>query len=373
MTLHQNIKTPGTGEPAVSQIRIVKIPQVDEHRIRHLALNGGATAAREWAATTADRLNSGLRARLELLRSEAQIVADKLSGQIQGYDTQADTRSDVQWRRLSVADALTQMTRMEIVQCVFYILLTLAALSVATYALALMITEKEVVEKLSGSLWNALTYAFPVVLASSGFAAMATLHDDEKVIEARTMRVLKWGAGIFVFWMAMSALVFVGEPGGFNEFDILNDANDPFATAGPLASVSAIDDFYAVLGAVFPTGLTSALLLFVHIVAEVLIAAGLTARVVLMGRKTRQIEAFHCKRSELAREKAKTLDLEKRSQTTLIANYTHQIAEIDAVKAQFIEDVMLLASSEERIAAALRQAAQAKADYDFLHKNEGVA
>jgi hypothetical protein len=366
MTVHHNFNATPVPSHTTPTLGTVKTPQINAKRVRHLALSGGATAAREHAAAEADRLNAGLRARLEAFLADATTASEKLLSTITNYEGQADGRSAVLWRRLRSSDPDVRMSRMEVVQCVFYIALTVLALGVATYALALMLTELGVIEKLSESIWQAMVYAFPVVLASSGFASMATLHDDEKVIEKRTMRVFIIGSFFFVAWMAMTAIVFVGEQGGYNPTDILSPSNDPFAAATTVGGTVVIEETYAIVRALFPSGLTSSLLLFVHIIAEVLIAAGLTARVVLMGRKTREITAYHCPRALLARKKVAELELQKRAQDILIAGYKDQIAEIDAVKAQHIEDVALLATSEERVAQALREAAQARAVQDYL-------
>ncbi|MEE4188136.1 MAG: hypothetical protein V2I76_06780 [Roseobacter sp.] len=362
MTVHHDFHTADSS----ALNAMVRAPEIDPKRIRHLALSGGTDAASNYAAATADRVNAGARSRLELQLSEGQADVAKIEQQIEDYTKQAESRSSVLWRRKQASESWAQMTRMEVIHAGFYVVLTLIALGVATYALALMLSELEVVEKLSKSIWQAVLYAFPVVLASSGFASMATLHDDEKVIEQRTMRLLRWGALFFFGWMAMTAIVFVGEGGGYNPQDPLDLSNDPFAATSPLASVALIESAYEVLAAVFPAGTTSSMLLFVHIVAEVLIAAGLIARVVLMGRKTREIEAYHCPRGEKARARVAELERQKQFRAVVIANIKGQLAEIEAIKQQFIEDVSLHAASEARTAQALRDAAQAKSDIDYL-------
>ena len=352
-----------TAENALS-LNQVRIPDIDPKRIRYLALNGGDEAARAYAATTAGRTNAGIRARLERQLKEGEADVAAIEQQIADYSTQADGRSSILWRRKPGSEPWARMSKWEVVHAVFYIFLTILALGVATYALALMLSELGAIEKLSDDIFRAVLYAFPVVLASSGFASMATLHDDEKVIERRTMRLLQWGAFFFFSWIILAGIVFVGEPGGFNVEDVLSLENNPLDE--PSTTVGPADSMYAFLSAFFPIATTNSMLLIVHIVAEVLIAAGLTSRVVLMGRKTRDIVAYHCPRAEKARARVAELVTKKQFRTVVIANVEGQLAEIEAVKEQYIEDVALLAAGEARIAEALRAAAQAKSDQDYL-------
>lgn len=365
MTVHQDFNTASsilTGH----NTGLVRAPEIDPNRIRHLALAGGPEAAQAYAAATADRANAGLRKRLEEQRAKGRDDMAKLDQEISDYTQQAQSRSAVLWKRKKASDPTVRMTTMEVIQCSFYIFLTVLALGVATYALASLISELEVVEKISSNIWQAVLYAFPVVLASSGFASMATIHDDEKVIERRAMRLLRWGAVFFFGWLIMTAIVFVGEGGGFDPNGPLDLSNDPFSTATPLAQVANIETAYEILGALFPKGTTGSMLVFVHIVAEVLIAAGLTARVLLMGRKTRDIVAYHCPRAEKARTRVAALETKKQFQSAVLANIEGQLADIDATKAQFVEDVTIFVTSEARTAEALRAAAQAKSDREFL-------
>lgn len=364
MTVHTPITPANTNRFVTPIVDEIKTPAVDEKAIRRLAVTGGAEAAQAYAGSVADRANGGLRAKLEAQKANAMVISERLSQQIADFEGQAKARSGVLWRRLRNSDPDVQMTKMERVQCVFYIGLTLVALTFATLALALMMMELGTIEKVTDSLWTALLYAFPVVLASSGFASMATLHDDDKVIEQRAMRALKWGAAVFVAWIAMTAIVFVGENGGYNPQDLLSLSNDPFDDTE--AAFPFVDQAYVLLRSVFPSGVTSATLLVVHIIAEVLIAAGLTARVTLMGRKTREITAYHCPRAVLAQEKVTELELKKSAQDSMIAGYDDQIAEIDAVRKQYIEDVVLMTTSEERASRAMVLAAKAEAERNYL-------
>lgn len=364
MTVHTPITPALTTRFVTPILDEVKTPTIDEKAIRRLAITGGAEAAQAYAAAVADRANGGLRAKLEARKASALAVSERLALQIADFEGQANARSNVLWRRLRSSNPEVQMTRMERVQCVFYIGMTLVALTVAAVALALMMMELGTIEKVTDSLWTALLYAFPVVLASSGFASMATLHDDEKVIEQRAMRALKWGVALFVAWIVMTAIVFVGENGGYNPQDLLSLSNDPFTNTG--SGFPLVDQAYGLLRSVFPSGVTSATLLVVHIIAEVLIAAGLTARVILMGRKTREITAYHCPRAVLAQEKVAELELKKSTQDSMIAGYDDQLAEIDAVRQQYIEDVVLMTTSEERAAQAMRLAAKAEAERNYL-------
>ncbi|WP_424973221.1 hypothetical protein [Dinoroseobacter sp. S76] len=346
-----------------STIRILP-PAIDERQVRRMAITGGVAAARTYAGMVADQLNGGLRAQLVVLRDEALQARQRIETQIADYEGQAASRSTVRWRRLQASDARVRMTRMEVVQATFYVIMTLVALTVATVALAMMMMELETIEKVTDSIWTAVIYAFPVVLASSGVASMLTLHDDDKVIEQRAMRAFRWGFGFFAAWILLTSVVFVGANGGFNAQDLLSESNNPFEAS--TSGFEIVDKGYVLLGALFPSGVTSSGLMVVHIIAEVLIAAGLTARVILMGRKTREIAPYICPRAELATEQATKLDQKRSLQNERIAGYDRKISEIDAVRAKHIEDVALMASSEERVAASLVEAAKAKAEHDYL-------
>lgn len=368
MTIHAQIPAANSTLLVVEPGTQIWPPAIDERQVRRIAVTGGAEAiqaAQNYAGATADQLNGGLRAQFVTQREELRVVLNRIKAQILDFDGQATARSSILWRRNHDAIQQVRMTKMERVQAGFYVLMVLAALSMATLALSKILMELETIEKVTESLWIALIYAFPVVLASSGVATMVTLHDDDKVIEGRIMRTLLWGFGIFVAWIVLTAIVFVGANGGFNVENPLGANNDPFAAA-PVPTFAEVDSVYGLIGSVFRPGLTGTALTVVHIIAEVLVSGGIISKLVLMGRKTREIVAHICPRANLAKAETAKLDQERTRHTDQIAQLDRKIEEIDRVRAKHIEDVVLMVTTEQRLATSIAEAERAKAERDYL-------
>lgn len=361
-----------TGSPASTPLDVlqtqIKYPEIDRSRVRALVSIDGVTAAQEHASTYADGLNAGLRARAQTGLTRAEEACATINETIQGYLAQANNRSTIKFRRMTDADPDLRLTRMEKVQNGIYILFSFAALCVAAIVLASLIKESGVSAELAKSFTRSLTYAFPVVIASSGIASLVTLADDDEVTEARTRMILQWGFGLFIAWAFVSAVVFIGQPeglsGGSGSWIDLDDEPGTGLTG------SAADGFYSALGAFFPASVTGTALLFVHVLSDVLLSAGLTSKVMLSGRKTRSLKPFHCPVAVHANEKVDELEETKARYEAEKEQFKGIIGEIDAVKAAHISEVSALAASDLEMLKSRRAEAQARADAAFRNEKD---
>jgi len=357
-----HVATPATTPSDVLQAQI-KRPKIDRARIRELVASGGTSAAETYAATHSDGLNAGLRARAETGLIRAEQACATIKETITGYLAQANNRSAIKFRRLTEADPELRLTRMEKVQNGIYILFSFAALCVAAVVLASLIKESGVSAELAKSFTRSLTYAFPVVIASSGIASLVTLADDDEITEARTRQLLQWGFGLFIAWAFVSAVVFIGQPEGLSggSGDWI-DFDDDATGSGVEDAASA---FYSGLASFFPVSVTGTALLFVHVLSDVLLSAGLTSKVMLSGRKTRALKPFHCPVALHANEKVNELEAVKERHDAEKEQFKGIIDEIDAVKGAFVGEVSALAASDLEMLKARRAAAQAQADEAF--------
>jgi len=366
MTLHTHFENGDQVSGTPGEPRKPQTPEVDHKKLRQLSLTQGAAAAQAFAGSLADRLNAGLRARTEANLAAVKTKIGHIEADIAQFRAVIEERGGVFYRRTNKAAANVGLTAWERVQNAVYICLTVVALVVAVSVVAAIMQEYAPSAALAGNLWLALGYAFPIVLASSGLAAYLTIRDDEAEMETRISRLLMTAGIVFVAWLALTGLETLGRSGGFAGSD------DIFATSldAPVvgASYDGVTWFYGLVGALFPQTLTGMVLLVMHVLSDVMLAAALTARVILMDRKTREIEAYECPKALKAQTRVAELELAKRMQVGVMAQHTDTLAEIDAIRANLIADVALGTSVEERRAEATRANAEARTNLELAEE-----
>ncbi|MEM8978535.1 MAG: hypothetical protein AAGD04_03565 [Pseudomonadota bacterium] len=346
MTLHTDFNTGKLVEGSIGQPPKPRTPEIDPKRIRQLSIVQGQAAAREYASSAADRVNAGLQARTEATLADVRAKIAHIEADIARFRQDVQTRGGVFMRRTNVYVA--RMTFWERVQCAVYLCMTIVALVVAVSVVAAFILAGADSLALVENPWRAVGYAFPIVLFSSALASCyLTLKDDEEVIEARIQSLVRVGVIVFVTWLLLTGIDFVSRAGGISGGADLFAVNpdDPFAAPG--AAEAGITGFYSIVGALFPQSLTGTVLLTMHVLSEVILAALLTAKVILMDRKLREQAAYECPKAVKAQERINELELAKTVKNAAVGQLTETLAEIASIKANVISEVTLGSATQE--------------------------
>lgn len=176
-------------------------------------------------------------------------------------------------------DAATRMSWPERITHWLFVLMRFVLLGVTIGLIAMYVRASSYSPDLSSSWPKALAYGFPVLLVSYSLSSIAEARDDLRGKRAIAIILTASGTLVLLFWIAATAKIF-----GFD-----TSANQAFqVTFGSGATPEAVPtDLFSV---VFPQSMAGKLLLFTHVLGDVLISAACAVWSKLYGLKGRETE-----------------------------------------------------------------------------------
>jgi len=318
----------------------VKTPIANPDDLAEIEVVNDRSAAESYAVRTADQLNGHIRTMSASAIEHAEAEIAGLDGELKRLEDQKRPHDTIRMRRQKSSDPQFAQTFLEKMRHALYVFMTFGAIGVAIFVVATFIQESGKSVEFMKDIWRAVAYAFPIVLASAGFTIRAVIHDDEIIMARKASRLLAVGGLCFVGWVVATAIVFIGAEGGIAGNTALADTSfldDPQAPVDPAQGIIVwAQDIVRML---FPMTVTGSVLLILHVLGDVFLAAGISAYVILAGRKTRPVHVYQDPRAGFADDLAKPLLVQKAYLQREIGKFQGNITQIDNIKAEFVASV----------------------------------
>lgn len=234
--------------------------------------------------------NAGVVAELD--RRELHLARDKAKDQalLDGFEAKRKRVSGIKAKTPRKADPEFKPTLGERAYMVFFgVILRFALLIVTIAVIAMYVRSSSYSVDLSTNWWMAIAYAFPVLVASFALSSLADLSENITVKRRFAWVFTTTGMLALIVWVGCSAALFGFDTEAAQGLTL--DLDLGTATTAPGQPLPAVLETLQVwVDALFPQQTIGALLLFVHVLADVLLsaAAGVFAKLAgTIGRETR--------------------------------------------------------------------------------------